>query len=267
MLSRKEIVRTCGLSDLLDLAETLPNVMPAAAAPSGKILMIANDNDPTAYSQAKNLEAQLLKARPQLNDVLELQDGDVLSYTQPPDQFLIFLTDNIFMQPTVCQVLMSALQRKISLIFVAEADMRYNAVGIPLMGGSIAEELIKQAPIYIKRDCQGLLASARPVPFYPVKLFREASINQILKEMHERRLPALTTGATAAVAHTCTDIPDLGPEILALIDKMEREKDAALAEKDELLRELEGQRLMELQQHGGQLQGLREALRLTAIWE
>jgi hypothetical protein len=45
--------------------------------------------------------------------------------------------------------------------FVAEADPRYNAVGIPLMGGRIAEELIEQAPANVKQECKDLLEAAR----------------------------------------------------------------------------------------------------------
>ena len=269
-LSRREIMSTCGLlgSQLVDLVAT-PSELPGPPL-SGKILMVANDNDPTAYGQAKNLQRQLLKACPELTSVLELQDGDTLSYTQLPDQFLIFLTDNVFAQAAVCQVLQTALQNDVSLIFVAEADMRYKAVGIPLMGGSLAKGLEQQAPAYIKQTCQGLLTCARPIPFYSVKLFRDESIHQILKEMRGRRPPMLAGrggSAGAALMGSIADMPDLGPEMFAIIDKMERVKEAALSDKDELLQDLEGQRIMDLQRHELQLLAMREALHLTALWE
>ena len=69
--------------------------------------------------------------------------------------------DHVFQQPTVCGILLSAVKKPSNVTFVAEADPRYNAVGIPLMGGRIAEELIEQAPANVKQECKDLLEAAR----------------------------------------------------------------------------------------------------------
>ncbi len=259
-LSRSEILAQCDLSTTRPCAELASRVLPN---PTGPVHIVANQNDSTARAQAENLQQQLQKASPGLQ--LALLDSQGLpngsTQSQQAESFIVFLTNHVFKQPAVCGVLMAASRDPVNIVFVAEADMRYNAVGIPLMGGTIAGELRDQVPLKFQQELKDLLDQAKPIPFYPVRLFRDESIAQILA--------ALCQAPSRDGSRAFTDTgAETRPDVLALIHRMELEKEAALAEKDAAMQQLTETYRIDLERKEKELVALRAELALgTAIWE
>lgn len=259
-LSRAEILAQCGLATTRPCAGLASRALPAP--PAGPVHIIANDNDSIARAQAENLRQQLSKASPALQlAVLDSQGYMPTQSQQQPENFVVFLTNHVFKQPAVCGVLRAAVRSSVNLVFVAEADMRYNAVGIPLMGGTIAQELREQVPLKYQRELQELLDLAKPIPFYPVRLFRDESIAQILAALSQPPKLRAAPGAPTEGAET-------RPDVLALIQRMEQEKEAALAEKDAEMQRLAEACIKDLERKELELAALREELALgVVLWE
>ena len=244
-LSRAEILRqvddriSIGTPTVSDLSKSGER-----ADSPGSVVILANAFDATASAQAKNLEQCLRGACPALGSALSLQEGEVLAANAA--HFIIFLTDRVFENKLVCQALDVAKAQRINVVFVAEADERYGMVGLPLMGGPLAPELVEQAPELTRE----LLTGASPIPFYGVKLFRDASIAQIVDRLYEH----------AAQAGSGPRETPSQPEHMALIKQLEAEKVAALAAKDEEIRQLKQEHARQLQAKDAELIRLRAEL-------